>query len=53
MMLGDSLLRSRNPLYARYIVEGGEVLGVWKFHGFQSREIPTSETTMEQLFEMV
>lgn len=47
------LLRSLNPLYESYTVESGDVLEVWKFHSFQSREIPASETTMEQLLKMV
>lgn len=47
------LLRSLNPLYESYTVEGGEVLEVWKFHSFQSRDIPASETTMKQLLKMV
>ncbi len=47
------LLRSLNPLYESYTVEGGDVLEVWKFHSFQSREIPATETTMEQLLKMV
>lgn len=47
------LLRSLNPLYESYTVAAGEVLEVWRFHSFQSREIPATETTMDQLLKMV
>lgn len=47
------LLRSLNTLYESYTVEGGDVLEVWKFYSFQSREIPATETTMDQLLKMV
>lgn len=47
------LLRSLNPLYESNTLEGGEVLEVWKFHSFQSREFPATETTRDQLLKMV
>src|SRR5690606_33463190 len=33
-------LRSLNPIYAPYSVKGPEILEIWEFHSFTSREIP-------------
>lgn len=50
---GGLLLRSMNPVYEPYTVEAHEVLEVWKYHSFISKDIPVSETSMEQLLRMV
>lgn len=35
-------LVSLNPIYAPYSVKGTEILEIWEFHSFTSREIPQS-----------
>ena len=47
------LLRSMNPLYEPYSVPSEDVIEIWKYHSFYSREIPVSETSMDQLLKMV
>lgn len=37
---GTLSLRSLNPLYEPYKVDAGDVLEIWKFHSFTSREFP-------------
>lgn len=34
------LLESMNPVYKPYTVEADEVLEIWRFHSFTSREVP-------------
>lgn len=50
---GMLLLRSLNPAYEPYRVAAGDVLEIWKFHAFTSRELPEPETDMQQLMRMV
>ncbi|HEV7348019.1 XRE family transcriptional regulator [Telluribacter sp.] len=50
---GGLLLRSYNMLYEPYTVRAEEVLEIWKFHSYQSREIPSAESNMEQLLKLM
>lgn len=50
---GGFLLRSMNLIYEPYFVPSDEVIEIWRYHSFHSREIPVSETSMDQLLKMV
>lgn len=47
------LLRSLNSAYEPYQVPANEVLEIWKFINFISKELPEPETSQEQLGKMV
>jgi len=47
------LLESLNKLYAPYTVPVSEVLELWKFHSYQSREIPEAESDLQSLTRAV
>lgn len=47
------LLQSLNPLFEPYTVPAEEVLEIWRFHAYTSREIPEPETDIRQLTRMV
>jgi transcriptional regulator with XRE-family HTH domain len=47
------LLQSLNPLYEPYTVESGEVLEIWKYYSFQSRELPPKESNMDQIMKVL
>lgn len=50
---GNMLLKSLNPLYEPYTVAAGDVLEIWKFTAYTSREIPEPETDIQQLIRAV
>lgn len=50
---GMLLLKSLNPLYEPYTVPSEEVLELWGFYAYTSREIPEQETDMRQLIRMM
>jgi transcriptional regulator with XRE-family HTH domain len=50
---GTLLLRSYNSLYEPYRVGAEEVLEVWKYQGYYSRELPSEESTMDQLLKLM
>ncbi len=50
---GSLLLKSFNPLYEPYAVRAEEVIEIWKYHSFLSREIPSGEPDMAQLMKMM
>ena len=50
---GRFLLRSMNPIYKPYTIHAEEILEIWKFHSYTSRQIPDPETDMQQLIRMV
>ncbi|WP_158857157.1 XRE family transcriptional regulator [Lunatibacter salilacus] len=50
---GTLLLRSLNPIFEPYTVAAGDVLEIWKFHAYTSREIPEPETDIQQLIRAV
>ncbi|HSI76260.1 MAG TPA: XRE family transcriptional regulator [Lunatimonas sp.] len=52
-MDGTLLLRSLNPIFEPYTVAAGDVLEIWKFHAYTSREIPEPETDLKQLVRAV
>lgn len=50
---GTLVLRSLNPIFEPYAVAAGDVLEIWKFHAYTSREIPEPETDLKQLVRAV
>ena len=50
---GTLLLKSLNPLFEPYTVQAEEVLEIWVFYAYTSREIPEQETDMRQLMRMM
>ena len=50
---GTLLLKSLNPLFEPYTVQAEEVLEIWAFYAYTSREIPEKETDMRQLMRMM
>jgi transcriptional regulator with XRE-family HTH domain len=50
---GTVLLRSLNPLFEPYTVSTAEVLEIWRFYAYTSREIPEPESDLQQLMRMV
>ncbi len=50
---GTLLLKSLNPLFEPYTVQAEEVLEIWGFYAYTSREIPEQETDMRQLMRMM
>lgn len=47
------LLESLNNLFAPYTVPLDDVLEIWKFHAYTSRDIPESESDLKQLTRTV
>lgn len=43
---GTILLRSLNPAYEPYTVNAGEVLEIWRFYAYTSREFPEGRSEM-------
>lgn len=50
---GNLLLRSLNKTYQPYTVAIEDVLEIWRFHAYTSKEMPEAETDMQQLVRMV
>ncbi len=47
------VLESENPMYEPYTVSFDEVLELWQFYSFTSREMPEPQTDMSQLMRMM
>ncbi|TDB67333.1 XRE family transcriptional regulator [Arundinibacter roseus] len=50
---GTLYLGSFNTLYEPYTVHASEVLELWKYHSFQSRTLPLTETNMDQIMRVI
>lgn len=50
---GTLLLRSLNPLYDPYTVEADEVLEIWKFHAYTSRDFPEGQSDMAAMLSAI
>jgi transcriptional regulator with XRE-family HTH domain len=50
---GRILLKSLNPLFDPYTVPVEEVLEIWAFYAYTSREIPEQEADIRQLMRMM
>lgn len=50
---GKVLLRSLNKLFAPYEVDAADIIEVWKFHSYISRQFPEPELDMTQLTNIV
>ena len=50
---GRLLLKSLNPLFEPYTAAADDVLEIWKFHSYTSREVPEQQGDMQQLMRMV
>ncbi|MDN3690482.1 XRE family transcriptional regulator [Cyclobacterium jeungdonense] len=50
---GQVLLRSLNPVFEPYRIAAGDVLEIWKFQAYTSKEIPEPETDLQQLVRAV
>ena len=46
-------LKSLNPLFNPYSVHVGDIVEIWKFHAYTSRQMPEAETDIKQLMRMV
>lgn len=49
----ELLLTSLNPLYAPYRVSFGDVLEIWQFYSYQTREFPDPQTDLQSLARAV
>ncbi|WP_029274556.1 XRE family transcriptional regulator [Pedobacter borealis] len=47
------LLESLNKLYKPYSVTVAEVLEIWQFHSYQTKELPTQETDLDEIKRMI
>lgn len=47
------LLESMNPVYEPYTVEANDILEIWKFHSFTSKEIPEVVTDLSVLLQEI
>jgi len=50
---GTMLLQSFNKQYFAYTVQVGEVLELWEYYSFHSRQLPEPQTDMQQLMKML
>lgn len=50
---GELLLTSLNPAYPPYRVEGEEVLEVWRFYGYISREFPEPQSDLATVLQAI
>jgi transcriptional regulator with XRE-family HTH domain len=53
VMQDELLLKSLNPAYEPYTVPVSEVLEIWQFHSYQTREFPESQTDLQSLTRAV
>ncbi|UMY64956.1 MULTISPECIES: LexA family transcriptional regulator [unclassified Flavobacterium] len=47
------LLESLNPLYAPYEVKAEEVVEIWKFHSFHSKDLPNGTADLDVVVRMM
>lgn len=47
------LLESMNPIYKPYTVEANDILEIWKFHSFTSKEIPEAVSDLSVLLKEI
>jgi transcriptional regulator with XRE-family HTH domain len=50
---GTMLLQSFNKQYFAYTVPASEVLELWEYYSFHSRQLPEPQTDMQQLMKML
>jgi len=50
---GTLLLRSLNPLYEPYTVQASDVLEIWKFHAYTSRDFPSGQSDMATVLSAI
>lgn len=43
---GTILLKSLNPVYEPYTVDAGDVMEIWRFYAYTSREFPEARPEM-------
>ena len=53
VMQDELLLKSLNTAYEPYTVPVSEVLEIWQFHSYQTREFPESQTDLQSLTRAV
>jgi transcriptional regulator with XRE-family HTH domain len=50
---GTILLKSLNPEYKPYLVESGDVMEIWRFYAYTSREFPEARSEMATILEAI
>lgn len=50
---GTILLKSLNPEYKPYLVESGDVMELWRFYAYTSREFPEARSEMETILAAI
>lgn len=50
---GTLVLRSLNPLYQPYTVLAADVLEIWRFHAYTSRDFPDAQTDMTMVLSAI
>lgn len=50
---GTILLKSLNPEYKPYRVESGDVMEIWRFYAYTSREFPEARSEMETILAAI
>nr|WP_320022239.1 helix-turn-helix domain-containing protein [uncultured Draconibacterium sp.] len=50
---GTILLKSLNPVYKPYRVEPGDVMEIWRFYAYTSREFPEARSDMETILTAI
>lgn len=50
---GTIRLKSLNPIYEPYAVEAGEVMEIWRFHAYTSREFPEARSEIATVLAAV
>ncbi|RIJ47725.1 helix-turn-helix domain-containing protein [Maribellus luteus] len=50
---GTILLKSLNPEYKPYLVESGDVMEIWRFYAYTSREFPEARSEMETILAAI
>ncbi|HKJ41407.1 MAG TPA: LexA family transcriptional regulator [Sunxiuqinia sp.] len=50
---GTILLKSLNPVYEPYSVEVGDVMEIWRFYAYTSREFPEARSEMETILTAI
>jgi transcriptional regulator with XRE-family HTH domain len=50
---GSMLLASLNTLYESYTVQAEEVLEIWKYHSFHSKNLPVTATNQDKIMRVL
>lgn len=50
---GKLMLKSLNPIYETYTVDAADVLEVWKFHAYTSRDFPEAQSDMAMVLTAI